>query len=57
VDCTGLLAGSTEATFVGATYRDHVERRDGKWRIAVRDVEIHYFNSFPGTQLSKPDPS
>ncbi len=57
VDCTGRLAGSTEATFVGATYRDRLERRDGEWRIAVRDVTIHYFNSFHGTELSKPDAS
>lgn len=56
VDCTGQLTGSTEATFVGATYRDLVERRDSEWRIAVREVEIHYFNSFPGTELSRPDP-
>ena len=55
VDCTGLLTGNPEATFVGATYRDLVERREGVWRIAVRDVEIHYFNSFPGTQLSRPE--
>lgn len=55
VDCTGRLKDSSEATFVGATYRDRLERRDGEWRIAVRDVEIHYFNSFPGTKLSKPE--
>ncbi|MDP5055134.1 MAG: nuclear transport factor 2 family protein [Congregibacter sp.] len=55
VDCTGLLAGSPEATFVGASYRDRLERRNGQWRIAVRDVEIHYFNTFAGTELSKPE--
>jgi len=55
VDCTGRLAGSDEATFVGATYRDRLERRNGEWRITVRDVEIHYFNTFPGTRLSRPD--
>lgn len=55
VDCTGLLAGNTEATFVGASYRDRLERRSGVWRIACRDVQIHYFNTFPGTELSKPD--
>ena len=55
VDCTGLLAGSTEATFVGATYRDRVERRAGRWAIALRDVEIHYFNTFEGTKLSRPE--
>lgn len=54
VDCTGLLAGDTQATFVGATYRDQVERREGRWAIALRKVEIHYFNTFAGTTLSKP---
>lgn len=54
VDCTGLLAGSTEATFVGATYSDRLERRDGVWKIAERKVAIHYFNSFSGTELSRP---
>ena len=55
VDCTGLLAGSTDATFVGATYTDQVERRDGIWKIQRRDVVIHYFNSFEGSTLSKPE--
>ena len=55
VDCTGVLSESPAATFVGATYTDHVERRDGVWKIAQRDVEIHYFNSFEGTTLSKPE--
>jgi len=54
VDCTGLLAGSSEATFVGASYADALERRDGVWRIAERKVSMHYFNSFPGTELSRP---
>jgi len=55
VDCMGLLAGSTEATFVGATYRDRFQRRDGAWKIAEREVTIHYFNSFGGTTLSAPE--
>ncbi|GAB5413934.1 MAG: nuclear transport factor 2 family protein [Congregibacter sp.] len=54
VDCVGLLAGQPEATFVGASYSDKLERRDGVWKIAERNVDIHYFNSFPGTTLSKP---
>lgn len=54
VDCTGTLADSPEATFVGATYADRFERRAGVWKIAERTVDIHYFNSFAGTQLSKP---
>ena len=55
VDCTGLLAGSPDATFVGATYTDQVERRQGIWKIRRRDVAIHYFNSFKGDTLSKPE--
>ena len=54
VDCTGTLADSREATFVGATYSDVLERRDGAWKIKQRDVVIHYFNSFSGTNLSAP---
>ncbi len=54
VDCTGTLADSSEATFVGATYSDVLERRDGAWKIKQRDVVIHYFNSFSGTNLSAP---
>ena len=54
VDCMGLLTDSEEATFVGATYYDRFERRDGEWKILEREVTIHYFNQFPGTQLTKP---
>ncbi len=54
VDCTGVLADSAKATFVGATYTDRVERRSGVWKIKQRDVVIHYFNSFENTELSKP---
>ena len=55
VDCMGLLTDGPEATFVGATYRDRYERRDGVWKIAERAVAIHYFNQFAGTTLSAPD--
>ena len=51
----GLLTGQSEATFVGASYADRLERRDGIWKIAEREVTIHYFNTFPGTELSKPE--
>lgn len=57
VDCMGLLAGSTEATFVGASYADQLERRQGVWKIAARTVTIHYFNTFAGTALSRPEPA
>jgi 3-phenylpropionate/cinnamic acid dioxygenase small subunit len=55
VDCMGLLTGSPEATFVGATYRDVAERRSGIWKLAQRSVTMHYFNSFSSTTLSKPE--
>ena len=55
VDCMGLLTDSTEATFVGATYKDSYARRDGIWRISEREVTIHYFNQFAGTTLSAPE--
>jgi len=55
VDCTGVLTTGPEATFVGATYTDRVERRAGVWKIAERSVEIHYFNSFSNTVLTKPE--
>ena len=54
VDCTGLLVGSSLATFVGASYQDEVERREGLWKIRRRTVTIHYFNSFENTTLTKP---
>jgi ketosteroid isomerase-like protein len=55
VDCTGLLMGNPEATFVGATYTDVAERRSGTWKIAQRTVTMHYFNSFANTTLTKPE--
>lgn len=55
VDCTGVLASGPEATFVGASYADRLERRNGLWKIVERTVDIHYFNSLAGTQLSKPE--
>lgn len=55
VDCMGLLTDSTEATFVGATYKDRFQRREGSWKILEREVSIHYFNPFPGTTLSAPE--
>ena len=55
VDCMGLLTGSAEATFVGATYKDRFQRRESCWKIVEREVSIHYFNPFPGTTLSAPE--
>jgi gamma-hexachlorocyclohexane dehydrochlorinase len=39
---------------VGATYTDAFERRDGVWKIARRDVRMHYFNPIPGVEMSAP---
>jgi gamma-hexachlorocyclohexane dehydrochlorinase len=53
VDCMGA---DREGNFlvVGATYYDRFERRDGVWRIARRDVTMHYFNPLPGAEMSAP---
>ncbi len=54
VDCTGKLADSEAATFVGASYVDRLVRQAGVWKIQQRDVTIHYFNQFQGTTLTPP---
>lgn len=54
VDCMGMLTDETVCQIVGATYSDTLERRDGQWKIAQRDVVIHYFNPVPGTELVAP---
>ena len=53
VDCMGA---DVEDNFlvVGATYNDRFERRDGVWRIAKRQVQMHYFNPLPGAHMQKP---
>jgi gamma-hexachlorocyclohexane dehydrochlorinase len=51
----GLLTDNTDATFVGATYRDRFERRGGVWKMVEREVVIHHFNGVPGTRLTKPE--
>jgi 3-phenylpropionate/cinnamic acid dioxygenase small subunit len=53
VDCMGA-APSGEVRMIGATYRDRFERRGGVWRIARRDVVMHYFNPLPGASMSPP---
>lgn len=54
VDCMGA---DVENNFlvVGATYNDRFERRDGVWRIAKRQVQMHYFNPLPGARMQKPE--
>lgn len=54
VDCIGTLTSGPECQMVGATYRDQVERRDGRWQIVQRDVTMHYFNAIAGTVLQAP---
>ena len=54
VDCVGTLTDDPAAQIVGATYRDHLQARDGQWRILKREVTIHYFNPLGGTTLSPP---
>ena len=53
VDCMGASPDGV-VQMVGATYRDTFERRDGSWKIARRDVQMHYFNPLPGVEMSPP---
>jgi gamma-hexachlorocyclohexane dehydrochlorinase len=54
VDCMGA---DVEDNFlvVGATYNDRFERRDGVWKIARRQVDMHYFNPLPGARMRGPE--
>ncbi len=53
VDCLGATRDDV-VQMVGATYRDHFQRRDGVWKILRRDVTIHFFNPIPGAQMTPP---
>ena len=53
VDCMGASPDGV-VQMVGATYKDTFERRDGRWKIARRDVQMHYFNPMPGVEMSPP---
>jgi len=53
VDCMGATADDV-VQMISATYTDAFERRNGVWKIARRDVVIHYFNPIPGAQMSPP---
>lgn len=53
VDCMGASVEDIPQ-MISATYRDKFERRGGVWKIARRDVEIHYFNPMPGMELTPP---
>jgi 3-phenylpropionate/cinnamic acid dioxygenase small subunit len=53
VDCMGATQDDI-VQMISATYTDDFERRDGTWRIAKRNVVIHYFNPIPGAEMSPP---
>jgi len=53
VDCMGATADDV-VQMISATYTDDCERREGSWKIARRQVEIHYFNAIPGAEMSAP---
>ena len=53
VDCMGATADDV-VQMISATYTDDFERREGNWRIAKRNVVIHYFNPIPGAEMSVP---
>ena len=55
VNCNGANPEDV-ALLVSATYTDDFERRDGRWRIAKRNVVIHYFSPVPGVDLAPPPP-
>lgn len=53
VDCMGATRDDV-VQMISATYTDDFERRDGVWKIAKRNVVIHYFNPIPGAEMSAP---
>lgn len=53
VDCMGATADDI-VQMISATYTDDFERRNGVWKIAKRNVVIHYFNPVPGAEMSAP---
>jgi gamma-hexachlorocyclohexane dehydrochlorinase len=53
VDCMGATADDI-VQMISATYTDDFERRDGVWKIARRQVKIHYFNPIPNAEMIAP---
>ena len=53
VDCMGATKDDVVQR-ISATYTDDFERREGNWKIAKRNVVIHYFNPIPGAEMSVP---
>jgi len=54
VDCIGTTSDGIAQT-ISATYRDHYERRNGIWKIALRNVTMHHFSPLPGVSLNPPE--
>ena len=53
VDCMGATMDNV-VQMISATYTDDFARRNGIWKIAKRNVVIHYFNPVPGAVMSAP---
>ncbi len=53
VDCMGATRDDV-VQMISATYSDHFTRVDGVWKIARRDVKMHYFNPVPGARMAAP---
>lgn len=53
VYCIGTTSDG-QAQTVAATYTDRFERRDGVWKIALRQVKMHHFNPLVGITLTAP---
>lgn len=53
VDCIGTTSDG-QAQTVSATYRDRFERRNGVWKIALRNVQMHHFSPLVGITLAPP---
>jgi len=54
VDCIGTTSDGIAQT-ISATYRDHYERRNGIWKIILRNVTMHHFSPLPGVSLNPPE--
>lgn len=53
VYCIGTTSDG-QAQSVAATYTDRFERRDGVWKIALRQVTMHHFSPLVGITLTAP---
>lgn len=53
VYCIGTTSDG-QAQTVAATYSDRFERRDGVWKIMLRQVKMHHFSPLVGITLTAP---